>query len=45
MVVLLLWSYKLKQVPGSLSGYEGIDGLTHKPQKCYLILEEISTKV
>lgn len=42
MVVLLLWSYELKQVPESLGGYEAVDALTHKPKNCYVVLEETS---
>lgn len=41
MIVLLIWSFELKQVPEGLGGYEAVDVLTHKPRKCYLRLEEI----
>lgn len=44
MIALLVCSYELKQVPKSLRGNEGIDCLTHKPKKCYLILEDAFKK-
>lgn len=41
LLVLLVWSFELQQVPEGLRGYEAVDVLTHKPRKCYLRVEEI----
>ncbi|KAK7977179.1 hypothetical protein PG988_004669 [Apiospora saccharicola] len=42
LIVVLLWSFELQAVPEGLRGYEAFDSLTHKPKKCYAILQEPS---
>lgn len=39
-ITILVWNYELLQVPPKLRGYEAVDLLTHKPQKCYVLLKE-----
>lgn len=39
-ITILVWNYELLQVPQKLRGYEAMDLLTHKPQKCYVLLKE-----
>ena len=38
MLVLILWHFELKKAPPELSGYAGVDTLTHKPQQCFVRL-------
>ena len=38
MFVLILWHFELKKPPPELSGYAGVDTLTHKPLQCFVRL-------
>lgn len=35
---LLVWSFKLLPVAPALSSYRAHDGITHRPQQCYVRL-------
>lgn len=41
LIMIMIWIYELVQVPENLRGYEAFDSLTHKPKKCYVLLEEL----
>ncbi|CAI6098782.1 unnamed protein product [Clonostachys chloroleuca] len=41
MVTLLVWNFEFKPTPARLSGYEPVDGLTHKPKTSYVRLEPV----
>ncbi|VUC30843.1 unnamed protein product [Clonostachys rosea] len=41
MVTLLVWNFEFKPTPARLSGYEPIDGLTHKPKTSYVRLKPV----
>lgn len=40
-LVVILSTFNLQKTPESLSGYEAIDRLTHKPKQCYICPESI----
>ncbi|CAG9974932.1 unnamed protein product [Clonostachys byssicola] len=41
MITLLVWNFEFKPTPARLSGYEPVDGLTHKPKTSYVRLEPV----
>ena len=38
LFTLIVWNFELQLCPAELSSYRAIDGLTHKPQQCFLRL-------
>jgi cytochrome P450 len=38
LLTLIVWRFELQNVPDELAGYEAIDGITHKPTKCFVQL-------
>jgi len=41
LLTLMLWRFELQKVPEELAGYEATDGLTHKPQGCFVRLKPV----
>jgi cytochrome P450 len=38
---LIVWDFELLECPKELSGYQGIDGVVHKPVNCYVRLKQL----
>ncbi|KAL2811147.1 cytochrome P450 [Aspergillus granulosus] len=45
MLVLLVWEFKLQNMPEDLSSYHAADKLTHQPRQCYLRLEKLENSI
>ncbi|KAL0944582.1 cytochrome p450 monooxygenase [Colletotrichum truncatum] len=41
LLSLIVWNFKILKCPDALSGYEGKDGVTHKPVKNWVRLEKV----
>ncbi|GKT59458.1 cytochrome P450 [Colletotrichum tofieldiae] len=41
LLSLIVWNFEILKCPEALSGYEGKDGVTHKPIKNYVRLREV----
>ncbi|OLN97437.1 Cytochrome P450 3A11 [Colletotrichum chlorophyti] len=41
LVTLIVWNFKLLPCPKHLSGYDGVEGVTYKPQQAYARLRRV----
>ena len=38
---LLVWNFEMLEIPESLGGYAGFDGISRRPQKCFIRLRKL----
>ena len=41
ILTLLVWNFELLEIPESLGGYAGFDGIARRPQRCFVRLKKL----
>ena len=41
---LLVWNFEMLEIPESLGGYAGFDGISRRPQKCFVRLRKLQAQ-